>query len=154
MPPLHVDHNCPPLQPHPIRGPVRTLHVLFVFVLHKGKPATLPRGLVHDQLQVLDGTVRLHLAEQLALRDLVGQASHEEGVVAVHAVGVLAAACLLLLAVRLDRGRERRVVCGLLGLDPVLLEALRGGIDLALGGTGPLEVREEGGDAGQPRPAL
>jgi len=147
MPPLDIHHNSAPLQPHPVRGPIRALHVLFVFILHKCEPSTLACGLVHNQLQILHRTVRLHLAEQFALRELVGQAPHEEGIVTIHAVGVFAAATLLFLAVRLDQRRQRRIVLGLFRLDLVFLETLRGGIDLAFGGTGPFEVFEEGGYA-------
>mmetsp|Transcript_5163 Transcript_5163/g.11186 ORF Transcript_5163/g.11186 Transcript_5163/m.11186 type:complete len:352 (+) Transcript_5163:565-1620(+) len=154
MPPLHVHYDAPSLQPHPVGRPVGALHVLLVLVLHECVTPAPSRLLVGDQLEILHRTVRLHLSEHFAFGDLVREPSDEEGIVAVHPIGVLAAAPALLGAIRLDQGSELGVVLGLLRLCLVFLDGLGGGVDLSGGGRRPLEVVEEGRHARDAGPAL
>ena len=155
MPPLDIHHDGPSFQPHPIRGAVRAFHILLVFVLHEGVAATAwTRGVgrgrgVGDQFDILDGTVHLELAQQFAFGDFVGQPSHEEGVVAIHAVGEFAAAIALLFSVFGDEGRELGVVPRLGGAAFLLAQTLRRGVELARRGGSVFEVWKEGGYAAE-----
>mmetsp|Transcript_31615 Transcript_31615/g.53916 ORF Transcript_31615/g.53916 Transcript_31615/m.53916 type:complete len:262 (-) Transcript_31615:74-859(-) len=149
MPPLHIHHNTPTLQTHPIRGPIRPLHILLVLVLHKRISPTLSRIRVRNQFQILHRTVRLHLPQQFPLGDFVRQPSDEQGIVTIHAVGILSLTRELFRPVRFDEGCQTRVVLGLFGLAFVILDAFGRGVDFPRWGLGAFEVMEEGGHAGE-----
>lgn len=167
---LHVDHDVPGVQLGCVRSSVGSLHVLLLLELHEGVahallgrgPGAVRRAAGADvvvlrpvptphQLDVLDGSVGLELAQQLALRRLVGQSADEKRVVAVHAVE-LAGRLLLSFAVPLDRRREALGVAEDASAGPSYAGRGRRGADHAFRGRRALELHEQIGHARERRP--
>mmetsp|Transcript_57734 Transcript_57734/g.172302 ORF Transcript_57734/g.172302 Transcript_57734/m.172302 type:complete len:231 (+) Transcript_57734:1226-1918(+) len=148
--PLDVHNDLPPLDPDSVGAAVRHLHVLLMLVLHERVPPALPlpgvRIAPRHELQILHGTERLELPQELPLGHLVSQPSDEQCVVAVHPA-VFPRRVLLGLAVRFHDGGQPLLRLGRAAAGAGGLDRFGGRTNDALRGGGALELIHEVGEA-------